>query len=102
MPNTEGVVCWQGWDIFTNTPGEHVMCLEQYAFYVDRAGMWGCRSVGSASDRHAANAGSIPWCGKGFFSQSQLSVQILFLCPPPPPRGVQSHTLTYVRTLKIP
>ena len=30
-----------------------------------------------ASDRHAADAGSIPLCGKGFFSQSQLSVQIL-------------------------
>ena len=25
-----------------------------------------------ASDRHAADAGSIPLCGKGFFSQSQL------------------------------
>ena len=30
-----------------------------------------------ASDRHAADAGSIPLCGKGFFSQSQLSVQTL-------------------------
>ena len=29
------------------------------------------------SDRHAADAGSIPRCGKGFFSQSQLSVQTL-------------------------
>ena len=30
-----------------------------------------------ASDRHAADAGSIPRRGKGFFSQSQLSVQTL-------------------------
>ena len=27
----------------------------------------GCSSVGRASDPHAANTGSIPWCGKGFF-----------------------------------
>ena len=33
--------------------------------------------MGSASDRHAAEAGSIPRCGKGFFSQSQLAVQTL-------------------------
>ena len=35
----------------------------------------GCSSAGRASDRHAAEAGSIPRiprCGKGFFSQSQL------------------------------
>ena len=43
--------------------------------------MWGCSSVGRASDRHAAEAGSIPQCGKGFFSQSQLSVQTLLRCP---------------------
>ena len=35
---------------------------------------------GRALDRHAADAGSIPRCGKGFFSQSQLSVQTLFRC----------------------
>ena len=28
---------------------------------------WGCSSVGRASERHAAEAGSIPRCGKGFF-----------------------------------
>ena len=31
-----------------------------------------------ASDRHAADAGSNPRCGKGFSSQSHLSVQTLF------------------------
>ena len=30
-----------------------------------------------ASDRHVADAGLIPRCGKGFISQSQLSVQTL-------------------------
>ena len=34
-----------------------------------------------ASNHHAADAGSIPRCGKGFFSQSQLSVQTLLRCP---------------------
>ena len=29
--------------------------------------LWGCSSVDRASDRHAAEAGSIPRCGKGFF-----------------------------------
>ena len=48
--------------------------------------MWqsfGCggSSVGRASDRYTADAGSIPRCGKGFFSQSQLSVQTLLRCP---------------------
>ena len=41
-----------------------------------------------ASDHHAADAGSIPLCGKGFFSQSQLSVQTLLrvsVHPPPCP-----------------
>ena len=38
-------------------------------------------SVGRASDRHAADASSIPRCGKGFSSRSQLSVQTLFWCP---------------------
>ena len=44
---------------------------------------WGCSSVGRAPDWHAANAGSIPWCCKGVFSQSQLSVQTLLVlrCP---------------------
>ena len=51
-----------------------------------------------AADRHAADAGSIPRCGKGFFSQSQLSVQTPLRCPYTP---VQSLTLTSVSTLKI-
>ena len=52
-----------------------------------------------ASDRHVADAGLIPHRGKGFISQSQLSVQTLlrvsgYSC-------VQSHALTSVRTLKV-
>ena len=57
----------------------------------------GCSSVGRASDRHAAEAGSIAWCGKGVFSKSQLSVQTLlrvFLHP-----HEQPHASTSVRTL---
>ena len=45
----------------------------------------GCSSVGRASDRHAADADSIPRCGKGFFSQCQLSVHtllLMFVYPP--------------------
>ena len=34
-----------------------------------------------ALDRHTADAGSIPRCGKGFFSQSQLSVHTFSRCP---------------------
>ena len=44
----------------------------------------GCSSVGRASDRHAADAGSIPRCGKGFFSHRQLSVQTLYDVRTPP------------------
>ena len=60
----------------------------------------GCSSVGRASNWHTAEAGSIPQCGKGLFSQSQLSVQILLQCPDNP--YVQTHALTSVHTLKIP
>ena len=51
-----------------------------------------------APDRHAADAGSIPRCGEGFFSQSQLSVQTLLRVSVHP--RVQSHALTSVRTWK--
>ena len=42
---------------------------------------WGCSSVGRASVWYAAEAASIPCCGKGFFFQSHLSVQTLLRCP---------------------
>ena len=41
--------------------------------------------IGTASDRHAADAGSIPRCGKVFFSQSQLSGQTLLNVSVHPP-----------------
>ena len=47
-----------------------------------------------------AEAGLIPWCGKGFFSQNQLSVQTLLQCLYS--SLVQWHALTFVCTLKIP
>ena len=49
--------------------------------FVCKNGGWGCSSVGRAWDWYAANAGSIPRCSKGFFPQSQLSVQTLQQCP---------------------
>ena len=52
-----------------------------------------------AWDCHATDAGSVPWYGKGFFPQSQLSVQTLLRVSVHP--CVQSHALTSVRTLKI-
>ena len=61
---------------------------------------WGCSSVGTASDPHAAEAGSTPWCDKGFFSYSQLSVQTLVLCPYSP--CIKLHALTAVCMLEIP
>ena len=64
----------------------------------DGENWWGCSSVGRVSDRHAAGAGSISRCSKGFFSQSQLSVQTLLRVSVHP--RVQSHALTSVSTLK--
>ena len=62
----------------------------------------GCCSVGRVSDRHVAEAGSIPRGGKGFFSQSQLSAQTLTVSvAPQPPPHVRPHVLASVRTLKI-
>ena len=59
----------------------------------------GCSSVGRASDRHAAAAGSIPRRSKGFLSQSFCIADSL---PVSAHSRVQSHTLIFVRTLKIP
>ena len=42
---------------------------------------WDVAHLVRASDRHATDAGSIPLCGKEFFSQGQLTVQTLFWCP---------------------
>ena len=42
--------------------------------------LWNVAQLVRAMDRHYIDAGLIPWCGKGFFSQSQLSVQTLLQC----------------------
>ena len=56
----------------------------------------GCSSVGRASDRHAAEAGSIPCCGKGlFFPGSTFST--LFYCG-----RSSSCALTSVGTFNFP
>ena len=53
-------------------------CYEIFEIKIESE--WRCRSVGRSSDRHAAEARSVPRCGKGFFSQSQLSVQTFLQC----------------------
>ena len=58
------------------TQGSHITYITGFAVRMHERGR-GCRSAGSASDRHAADAGSIPQCRKGFFSQSQLLLQTL-------------------------
>ena len=45
--------------------------------YQLQCGDWGCSLVSRASDWHAFDAGWIPWCGKGFFSQSAFSADSL-------------------------
>ena len=49
----------------------HTLCLVNLEGHTRQ----GCRSIGRASDWHTTDVGSTPWCGKGLFSQSQLSVQ---------------------------
>ena len=53
-----------------------------------------------ALDSNAADAGSIPRCGKGYFSKGQLSVQTLTCVRTP--TCVQSRALISVSTFKIP
>ena len=69
----------------TNTHHAHwpisLLCL----FHTLR---WAGSSVGTASDRHTADTGLIPSCGKGFFSKSQFSVQTLMVSYTP----VCNHT----------
>ena len=59
-------------------------------------------SVEKASGRKSrrkSNVGSSLPCGKGFFSQSHLSVQTLLQCSDSP--RVQSHAPTFMPTFKI-
>ena len=56
----------------------------------------GYSSVGTASDQHAADTGSIPRCGKGFFFQTTFSADSPTVSVQP---HVQLHTLTSVCTL---
>ena len=74
-----------------------LLVLEGWLQWTPTVG-WGCSSVGRLSDRHTAEVGLIHWCGKGFFFQSQLSMQTLMVSVHP---RVQSHALTSGRTLMI-
>ena len=60
---------------------------------------WDVARLVRASDRHAAEAGSIPRCGKGFFfPKSTFSADFLKASVH---SRVQSHALTSVGTSKI-
>ena len=75
--------------------------LRQYHRTTTENQMGGGRgsSVSRASDRHAADAGSIPQCGEGIFlPESTFSADSLTVSGHP---RVQSHAFTSVRTLKI-
>ena len=52
---------------------------------------WDVAQLVRASDRHAADAGSIPRCGKGFLSHSQLSAQTLSYGVRTPPVSNRMH-----------
>ena len=85
-------------------------CYKDYKFsispkcrFIFSMNMGGDCSAGRASDWrawHNTDASSNPQCSKGFFSQSQLSVQTLLQCPYSP--DVQLHASTLVCLLKIP
>ena len=62
---------------------------------------WGCSSVGRALDRHGADAGSIPRCGKGFFSPSQLSVLTLHGVRTPPCAIACIYICAHVKDLVV-
>ena len=56
-------------------------------------------SVCRALDWHATDPGSSPWCGKGFFFQSQLSVQTLLRCLYTPVCNcIHEHLCTHERS----
>ena len=58
-------------------------------------------SVGRESDRHAAEAGSIPLCGEGFFSQGQRPVQTFLFVSVQPSCAIACITIcTHVKDPK--
>ena len=83
----------------------HSFCCDilKWAFFCynqQQRVMKGRRSSVGRVPRHGTDVGLNPWSGKGFFSQSQLSVQTLLVSVKPPP--VHLHISTCVCTLKIP
>ena len=73
------------------SPSDSVMCLMR---------KWDVAQLVRASDRHAADAGSIPQLRQGIFlPESTFSADSFTVSVYP---HVQSHASTSVRTLKIP
>ena len=94
-------------------PYKNLKCSRPHSYYPERRqtcsdhfkwqSKMGNSPVGRAFNwkaRHNTDVGSSPGCSKGFFSQSQLSVQTLLQCPYSP--HVQLHASTSVHTLKFP
>ena len=58
----------------------------------------GCRTAGRASDRHAANAGSIPRCGKGlFFHRGNFQCRLSYGVRTPPCSIACIHICAHVK-----
>ena len=53
-----------------------------YTFNTALTALWDVAQLVRASDRHATDAGSIPRCGKGFFSMSQCRLSYGVRTPP--------------------
>ena len=57
----------------------------------------GCNSVGRESDRHAADAGSIPRCGKGFSPWVHFQCRLSYGVPTPPCAIACSYICAHVK-----
>ena len=57
---------------------------------------WGRSSVGTASDHHATDAGSIPQCGKDFSPRVNIQCRLSYSVRTASYPHVRSHLLTFV------
>ena len=78
-----------GYERERNTDSYHCFISSQPCPSSQGNAGWECSLVGRALDRYNAYAGSIPRCGKGYFSKSQLSVHSLTVSIHP---RMQLHT----------
>ena len=88
--------------INTKRPRKVVPELQAHSHELTKANWqrlgWGCSSVGRASGWHAADKGSIPWCGKGLPPRANFQCRLSYgVCTPP----VQSQAFTSMCMFKI-